>query len=404
MGILSPYYHINQAAGITIDIAQDGSYTINCCQVSTDHKQLTIEKKFGVKDDAEGLAKQLGAKVPIALNLSGKGILTKQVAAASGDEQQDMAKIIPNLNVDDFYLQQFTSKDQLFVSLVRKTLADHWINILEQQGFTVLMLSLGPFAASHMLNQLNVYESDVVFNGIQISRDTELNWTAVGYSPAFQAPFPFKIGAEPIDQQLIMPYAAAFQLVLADKLEPVRAKVDALDTRYGQLIGTKKLKVTGALILGVFFILLLLNFVTLSWLNSENSRLDGQASLSANSSSDMQMLTAQIKAKEALLKDMGWDGGFNKARLIDQLAALLPGEVTLKEIAINPPDINNKDSRGQHFLDRRIKLSGNSQQVIAVNEWIARIKTLKWVKGAGLDNFEFDNDQNTGKFNIIINY
>ncbi|WP_439697189.1 hypothetical protein ACFGVS_01615 [Mucilaginibacter sp. AW1-7] len=404
MGILSPHYHINQAAGITIDIAQDGSYTINCCQVSTDHKQLIIEKKLGVKEDVEGIAKQLDAKIPIALNLTGKGILTKQVVAASGDEQQDMAKIIPNLNVADFYLQQFTSNDQLFVSLVRKTLADHWINILEQQGFTVLMLSLGPFAASHMLNQLNVYENDVVFNGIQISRDAELNWTAVGYSPAFQAPFPFKIGAEPIDQQLIMPYAAAFQLVLADKLEPVKAIVDATDARYLQIIGTKKLKVTGALILGVFFILLLLNFVTLSWLNSENSRLDGQVSLSANSSSDMQMLTEQIKAKEALLKDMGWDGGFNKARIIDQLAALLPGEVTLKEIAINPPDINNKDSRGQHFLDRRIKLTGNSQQVIAVNEWIARIKTLKWVKGAGLDNFEFDNDQNTGKFNIIINY
>ena len=404
MGILSSYYNINQAAGVTVDIAQDGSYTINCCQVITDRNQLTIEKKFGVKDDAEGLAKKLGTKVPIALNLSGKGVLTKQVPAASGDEQQDMARIIPNLNADDFYLQQFTSNDQLFVSLVRKTLAGHWINILEQQGFTVLMLSLGPFPASHMLNQLNVYESDVVFNGIQISRDTDQNWTSVEYSPAFQAPFTLKIGAEPIDQQLIMPYAATFQLVLADKLEPVKATVDALDTRYGQIIGTKKLKVTGALILGVFFILLLLNFVTLSWLNSENSRLDGQASVSANSNSDMQALTAQIKAKEALLKDMGWDGGFNKARLIDQLAALLPGEITLREIAINPPDVNNKDSRGQHFLDRRIKLSGNSQQVIAVNEWIARIKTLKWVKGAGLDNFEFDNDQNTGKFNIIINY
>jgi Tfp pilus assembly protein PilN len=404
MGILSSYYNINQAAGVTVDIAQDGSYTINCCQVITGNNQLTIEKKFGVKDDAEGLAKQLGTKVPIALNLSGKGVLTKQVPAASGDEQHDMARIIPNLNADDFYLQQFISNDQLFVSLVRKTLAGHWINILEQQGFTVLMLSLGPFPASHMLNQLNVYESEVVFNGIRISRDTGQNWTAVEYSPAFQAPFSLKIGAEPIDQQLIMPYAAAFQLALSDKLEPVKATVDALDTRYGQIIGTKKLKVTGALILGVFFILLLLNFVTLSWLNSENSRLDGQASVSANSNSDMQALTAQIKAKEALLKDMGWDGGFNKARLIDQLAALLPGEITLREIAINPPDVNNKDSRGQHFLDRRIKLSGNSQQVIAVNEWIARIKTLKWVKGAGLDNFEFDNDQNTGKFNININY
>jgi Tfp pilus assembly protein PilN len=404
MGVLSSYYNINQAAGITVDIAQDGSYTINYCQVITDHNQLTIEKKFDVKDDAEGLAKKLGTKVPIALNLLGKGILTKQVAAALGDDEQDMARVIPNLNADDFYLQQFTSNDQLFVSLVRKTLAGHWINILEQQGFTVLMLSLGPFPASHMLNQLNVYESDVVFNGIRISRDTDQNWTAVEYGPAFQAPFILKIGAEPIDQQMIMPYAAAFQLVLADKLEPVKAGVDALDNRYQQITGTKKLKVTGALILGVFFILLLLNFVTLSWLNSENSRLDGQASVSANSNSDMQALTAQIKAKEALLKDMGWDGGFNKARLIDQLAALLPGEITLREIAINPPDVNNKDSRGQHFLDQRIKLSGNSQQVIAVNEWIARIKTLKWVKGAGLDNFEFDNDQNTGKFNIIINY
>jgi Tfp pilus assembly protein PilN len=404
MSILSSFSSISQAAGIAIDIRQDGSYLINCCQVITDRKQLTIEKKITDLDNADALAGQLNPKIPVTLNISGKGVLIKQMDGVN-EVQQDTGKIFPDLNTADFYIQQFLSGDQLFVAVVRKNVADHWIGVLEQSGYSILSLSLGPFPLSNVIDQLNIYEGDINLNGFRITRDGQMNWRDVAYSPDYISPFTLKIGSEPIGQQLILPYAAAFQLVLFSRLSPVQAIVERLDLRYSTVIGLKKLKATGALILGFFFILLLLNVIVLSWLNAENVLLDSKVSVSASSNSDMEALTAQIKAKEMLLDEIGWDGAFNKARLIDQLAALLPEEITLREMAINPVDnANNKDTRQLHFSDHRIRLSGNSQQVVAVNEWVARIKTLKWAKSAELESFDFDNDQQTGKFNIIIRY
>lgn len=404
MDLLAQYYSISQAAGVAVNIQKDGSCEISCCQVITDHKQLTIEKKVEL-DAIDVLPRHLDIKIPLALNLSGKGILFKQLTAIPEDNQHDISRILPDLNSNDFYLQQFISGDQVFVAMIRRTVADHWINILQHQGFTVLMLSLGPFPVAYILNQLNIYENEVVFNGNKISRDEAMNWTGLSLDPSFTAPFTLKLDSEVIDQKLVLPYATAFQLVLAAKLELIRANVEALEARFQQTIDTKKFKVKGALVLGVFFVLLLVNFVVFSWLNSENIQLNEKVSLSANSSSDMQALTDKIKEKETLLNDLGWDGGINKATLVDQLAALLPGEITMKEIAINPvDDLGNRNRQELKFIDHRIRMAGSSARIIEVNEWIARIKTKKWVKNVQLENYNYNNELSTGKFNIIVDY
>ena len=405
MDLLTQYYSISQAAGIAVNIRKDGSSEVSCCQVITDHKQLTIEKKVVALDAIDVLPRHIDVKIPIALNLAGKGILFKQLTGIAEDNQHDISRILPDLNSNDFYLQQFISGDQVFVAMIRRTVADHWMNILQQQGFTVLMLSLGPFPVAHILNQLNIYENEVLFNGNKISRDEAMNWTGLSLDSSFTAPFTLKLDSEVIDQKLVLPYAAAFQLVLAAKLELIRANVESLEARFQQTIDTKKFKVKGALVLGIFFILLLVNFVFFSWLNSENIQLNEKVSLSANSSSDMQALTDKIKEKETLLNDLGWDGGVNKAMLVDQLAALLPGEITVKEIAINPvDDLGNRNRQELKFIDHRIRMAGSSVRIIEVNEWIARIKTKKWVKNVQLENYNYNNELSTGKFNIIVDY
>ncbi|WP_184550916.1 hypothetical protein [Mucilaginibacter sp. FT3.2] len=403
--MLAQYYGIGEATGITVDLRKDGSYELSCCGVATDHKQLTIEKKVVGLEAIANLPERLNTKNPVALNLSGKEVLFRQISVSAQDQQEDISKLIPGINPEDFYVQRFTSGEVLFLALIRKAVADHWINILREQGFTVLMLSLGPFPVAQVLNQLNVYEGEVLFNGNKISRDEKDNWTGVTFDSAFTAPFTLKLGSEVIDQKLLVSYAAAFQLVLAAKLELVSAAVDLLDTRFSEVTATRKLKVNAALALGVFFILLLVNFVVLSWLNAENLKLNDKVSLTASSTSDMQALTDRIKEKEDLLADLGWDGGANKARLIDQVAALMPGEITMKDIAVNPVDErNNRSGQELKFLGRRIRMAGSSEQVIAVNEWIARIKTLKWVKNAQLENYNYSTELNTGKFTIIVNY
>jgi hypothetical protein len=403
--ILAKYYNIDQVAGIAIGIQKDGSVHIDACQIIVKSRELHFEKKITDIKAVDELPSHLDTKVPLGLNLSGRGILYKQIAHTAEINANNFSSILPNANIDDFYVQQFHSGDQTFVSVIRKTDADKWLDLLAQEGFKVLMLSLGPFPVQHIISQLNVYGEEVIFNGNRISRDESLAWTGYRYDPLLEAPFPLKIEVEPVDQKLIIPYAAAFQIVLSEKLDPIKGDILSLESNFQEVISEKRLKVLGGGVVAVFFMALLLNFLALSWLNTDNIRLEAQVSRSARSSTDMQSMNDQLKEKEMLLRDLGWDGGINKSRMIDQLAALLPAEITWSELTLNPlDDLGGRNQKELHFFDRRIRIIGSSAQIIPVNEWIARIKTKAWVKTVQLENYTYNGELNTGQFSVIVDY
>lgn len=403
--MLEQYHSINEAAGVSITLLQDGSVVINACSVIVKDNRLTIEKKVTDITTIEQLTKQIPAKSVIALNLSGKGILQKQLEKMEAIGQHNFSKVMPNANMDDFYVQHFTSGVFSFVSVIRKAEADKWISQLEGLGFVPVMLSLGPFPVQNIIPQLNVYDNAFIFDGYTVERNEQLEWTACRHGAAVLSPFPLKIESERIDEKLLLPYAAAFQLVLAGKVDPIVADVPPLVATFQNLLAEKKLKVRGFIALCVFFVLLLVNFLLFSWLNSTNARLTEQLSRSAQSTEDVQKLNAQVQQKEALLKVLGWEGAINKSALVDQVAALLPPEITWKEVAVDPADLSgSRTQRSITFAARVMRIAGESEKIIPVNEWIARIKTRPWVKNVQLESYTFNNELNTGQFMILIDY
>jgi len=159
------------------------------------------------------------------------------------------------------------------------------------------------------------------------------------------------------------------------------------------------------MMLVLFFILLLVNFFLFSYFNSDNAVLAEQVDRFAQNSGDLQKMAEQTTEREMFLKALGWEGNINKAGLVDELAALLPPGISWKEAAVDP--VNPAESRLQKsvaFDDRRIKITGASEKIIPVNEWMARIKTKSWVKNIQLDSYTFNSELNTGQFTVLIDY
>jgi len=405
MSVLDKYYRISETAGMSVHIGPEGDMTIQLCTVTASGNELNIDKKATDLKAINQLRQQLPAKSIVALNLSGKGILHKQIEKAEAIDQHNFGKILPNANIDDFYIQNFVSGESSFVSVIRKADADRWISQLTELGFRPLMLSLGPFPIESIITQLNIYEHDFIIDGYHIHRNEKAEWLRYQYNESEGSQIPLKIASEKIDQRLILPYAAAFQLVLSNAIEPVCADFGTLQAALKNKHSDNKIRVQRFIVLLVFFILLLANYIVLSALNSSNSALSEQASLYAQNTNSLQELQEQVKKKEAQLKGLGWDSGINKSSLIDQIASLLPPEINLSEIAVNPVDqASSRTERSLVFFNRKIQLIGNSQQIIPVNEWIARIKTKKWVKNVQMDSYRFDSELNTGRFLITIDY
>ena len=403
--MLEQYYNISEAAGISIHIRQDGGMDINACSVAISNKQLHFEKKITGIQVLEDLSNHFPAKTYIALNLSGKGVLQKQITKTEAITKQNFNQILPNAALEDFYVQLFTSGEQSFVSVIRRTEADKYISKLEGLGYIPLILSLGPFAIKNVISQLNIYATEIIFKGYSVQRNEQGDWISVNYNEAFSAPFPLKVESETLDEKLLIPYAAAFQLVLAGKLNPIIAEAEPLAAKAEKVTGERKFKVRGVVILSVFFVLLLINFVVFSWLNSANSKLTEQVSLSVQSTGDLQKTNDQVAQKDSLVKTLGWEGAINKSALIDQVASLLPPDITWGSVAVDPVDLNSsRIKKNVVFFDRKIRITGQSEKIIPVNEWIARVKTRPWVKNVQLDSYAYNSELNTGQFTIVIDY
>lgn len=403
--MLERFYRLNQVAGVSIFIDGDGTPKISICGISINGDDLDIAYKAENLAGLERLKDVLPDKALVSLNISGRGILYKNVDRQTDITAINFSQILPNATLGDFYIQNFLSGGSSFVAVIRKEEADKWIMQLTSLGFKPLMLSLGPFPVQNVLPQLNFYDSTIIFNGYVIQRNELGEWLSWTQDNSAFAKFPVKVQSEIIGESLLIPYAAAFQLAVSDRLQPVSAPSDTLDDNLENILQERKLKAQSFLVLMVAFMLLLINFAVYSWLNSSNSRLVERVGQSTQSSEDLKKISDEVANKEALLNLLGWEANINKSSLIDQVASLLPSELTWQEAAIDPVDLAaSRQQKTIVFSNRKIRITGTSEKIIPVNEWIARIKTRPWVKNVQLDSYSFNSELNTGQFTVIIDY
>lgn len=403
--MLDKYYAINQATGISVTIGQGSAFEADTCEVSVDNNQLNITKKAVDLMSIETLKSNIASGALVSLNLTGKGILQKKISRTEIVDEAIFNTLLPNGTLTDFYIQNFISGESSFIAMIRKIEADKWIEKINSLGCKVLMLSLGAYPVANVVPQLNFYDKEVTFDGHVITRNEQLEWITYTIDGKVKAPFTLKVESEQLDEKLLIAYSAAFELALSHKLNLIDTPVPALAVALENLQNKRKLKVQGFIALIILFVLLFINYLVLSSLNTDNIHLAERLSRSAQSTSDIETVNQQTKLKEGLLKTIGWEGDVNKSIYIDQLASLMPTEISWKNAAIDPIDLtNSRIQKTITFFSRTISITGISGKVIPVNEWIARIKTKPWVKNAQLNNYVFNTELNTGQFTLTINY
>ncbi len=403
--MISRFYRFEQVTGLTVTLYKERPAGFAACSVRRqgDTLEITGEKTGGGIPDLKGNG--FDSKYPVCLNLTGKGILYREMPAEQEINASSFGSILPGAILSDFYLQSFVSGTKKFVAVVRKSDADKWITELADAGFMVLLLIIGPFAFEPVRHQMNFYDREIVFYENRITLGNDDAWETFAFQQDLHASFKIKIGVREIHERFLLPYAAAMQLIMLEKIHPEHAAVPVLDNNLLRARKDRKLKVWVVMVLLFFFLVLLVNAFLFSWLYKSNERLAESLQVSAQNISNNQDLAVKLKEKQALLQDMGWDDDANRAVMIDRLFSLLPGNVIITEIVLNPlTSTPGKIDKGLEFDNRKINVYGLSGQVTVVNEWIARIKTLKWVKGIELKTYTYNSAIQNGQFSIMINY
>lgn len=395
---------LDSCSGAQVHLKQDGSYDVRLLKLTLQKKRIKIEGKQRYSGTSAKV-NDLVLEGPLAVTLTGKGVLIKKTARLEDASAKSLQHLFPALKLEEFYVQHFPAGLNSFVSIVRREIADAVMAVFKKQGAEVLMLSLGPFVVDQVIPQLNAYEDSLKFDGHELVLNEAKEWLEYSYAEGLEAGYPLKIDIETIPGAYLLAYATAFQLILHDQLDLIEVVSEDIQQRLSALLAGVKFKRNGTAMVFFFFILLMVNFLVLSSYNAGNETLMSKAGKQSYIFDNRAKLEQEVKDKELLVKKLGWNKGYKYAFLCDQIGATLPKDVVLDELQINPLSAVRAGLLKDAPMELgSMKIKGQAESVYAINGWMYELKQRNWVKDVQLEKFTADDQRQAQVFTILLKY
>lgn len=403
-GLLNLQGGLASCNGAELHLRGDGTYMLRLVKISLQKKLVHIDQK----KEYTGSLKQLVESVdqePLAITLTGKGVLIKRTEKLEAVSEQSLQRLFPQMKLAEFYVQHFPAGAFSFIAMVRKEIVDEVTGAFKKGGTPVALLSLGPFVVDQVLPQLNAYSGNLQFDGHQVILNEAKEWDTYQYHADYQSSFPIKVDIEVLPEVFLLGYATAFQLILNDRLNLIEPDIPEIQENLRELSAKLKFRKYGTLLLLLFFVLLMVNFLLLSRYTSDNQVLMSQAGQKSDLFENRQKLEESLKQKEGLVKRLGWNKGYPYAYLCDQIGQTVPAEIKLDEIQINPLLNAVKGLTKESQLEvGQMRIRGQAKSVYSVNDWIYLLKEKKWVKEVRLEKYTSDDQKQTQVFTIHLSY
>jgi hypothetical protein len=355
----------------------------------------------------EALIPKMPAGLPVTICFNGKGVLIRKAASLS-IEANPIGAVLPNANPDDFYYEVYQPQQAPVMAIVRKTLVDDFIHLLQHKGYRVLQASLGFSAIGTLLPFIKQDGRQVIeTNSFTLTSGPEHTITDFSSKEpvtnnSFKLP-EYAISDQYIQAPFLLAFAAAVQLLTDDPDNAPVLPSPVLTAARKAFKDTKLFKVAGISLLTVVFVLLLVNFLVYNHYFNLNKEYQVKQLLSLDVREKTTVLQQKIRQREQLLKKTGW-GKSNKISLYaDRIASLTPTNTLLTSMAIHPVRSNHAgETTGFYFKQDTIQLSGTCGTPVEVNQFINNLKLITEFKAVFIRNYLYKKEEENGTFLIEI--
>lgn len=392
---------LNTVLGVELRIINDQLFSCRFCLLSKRKNALTIQQSKAIEGTMAIILAALPKGYPVALAITGKGIIHKNLSQTEGiDLNQAFNSAFPSINSNDFYLQQYNQAAYTLMSISRKQTIDELLNQMHLASLTVLVLTLGGIGSALIWEQLNSYGSTHLFDGHFFELNQENELINYQFDAERKCQFPVKIGQEPIPEENVIAYAMAFQLMMHDRLNLICAEVPTINQRFLNHVVNSQMKKKALVFLFALFMALLVSFLMFSHYNQQNAQLLQTVGAHTTSEEQTALMSKNIATNETLLKQLNWNGGYNYGFLLNEIGKSMPKQLQLRTLTMN--DFLSE----QEKLERvpQLKITGTTNELMAVNNWIFMLKEKAWVKSVQLTSYQEDVEKDAYIFNLILTY
>ncbi|OFX68955.1 MAG: hypothetical protein A2X12_05470 [Bacteroidetes bacterium GWE2_29_8] len=387
------------------------------------HAVIGIEKKadnselyryflFKIKDDnilivnhvcsesIDDIVPLLSYSVPTSVVIYGKNVITRNLDTSGGLDYEGLIRmIIPNVNIDDFFLQELklTEKESI-VSIIR---TDFFVEIIKKVSINGLLLTnvyIGPLVFSAVANELN-YKSEITINkycftldGLKIKKiDTVLEND--------EDKIIFK-GLE-INQDNSLEFSAGYNYFFK-KIKLLSSEQAELKNRENEFDDFLTVRLLAILSLITFFILLLVNFFIYDYFYSKYNYLENKTATYNDYIIKRNNLEKLVNEKKKFLETNGFLEKTKFSYYADRIASMIPNEIILNQMTLNPLKKRKNDNSEFEVERNYIIINGSTRNTIVLNNWINDLKKLRWIKNVEISFYNHEEQVAPALFTIKL--
>jgi hypothetical protein len=363
---------------------------LSCCLLEKRKGKIELISKM----EACSIQDIIDFDVPISLSISGDGILFK-VFQSTPDVDYSLSEIMPDINLESVYVSQLNLKGSVYFAIARKGGIKNVLNLLKNAQ--IIQLEIGPIVVLRSFDALFGEMRDLVTSEYVIQK--RLDQFEVIRNENNTITSTYELSDTLLDGKTLIAFCSAFDPFLNynNSVGVDTEEIKSNRAEYQQKVifnnGVK-------LGLGLFFVLLLGNFLAFSLLSSQNEKLTEKIISSGSGYQKQDSLIKELDDKRRFLKDAGWLDNSTISFYADQLAESRPLEVIWTELVIFPKI--KKENEAYDFLTKNIRVIGEAKSAYELNKWQKDLSKIKWIKGVELEYLKKNEEKQLSNFSIML--
>lgn len=397
---LSDLFKPAAVMAIEVTLLPGDQFAFSGVQLSVKKGICVIERSLPVTREINELLAVFNNDLPVALAVSGRGILHKKVMAPGSDIQKNLLAILPNAKAPDFYIQQFHIEQDIIYSLIRKQTLHDLLALFKNAKLAVTHVVLGGLSIDAILPLIRPEKDDYVFGGHCV-RAVNASVVDYRYEKNEYRRESVQLDDEWIEESLLVPYGTGIQ-ALAASGQPA-LEIEALALERSEQAHKRFFKIFGAGALIVFLVVLLINFFLFNHYNARYLELSGNRTRFSDYRVNLDSVSRKISARQSFLNNAGWMKPSMVSFYADEIGASIPASIRLTELSVNPyQETRTRVEKKIVFDPGKITIAGACNTPTDLNPWIRNMKQMPWVGAVEIQNYTFDNMNGKGKFVINL--
>jgi hypothetical protein len=363
-------------------------------------KQLSYAAESGNEYSQTAFLETLKKNQAVIVSVSGKGVMTRQTASDDLENNDALFNsVLPNSRKEEFYYSVLRGQRMYWISLVRRSAVEPILEMLRSKGVFILGIYCGPQLCGDIIKYLPSEKKEITTAGYHLSIcDNEPE----EIHPIDDADGITELSGEQVNNRLVLAIAGGFHHyagVFANTQSEISEEVSKSISEYNYYIRIKKYLLNFGLAL---FLVLLVNFFLLDRYSAESGRLSTLVSAFSSQTTQSDSLQAEFIRKKEFLEGAGLTGTSRISMMADQLASELPASITLESLDIFPVTMNEGDDTDFKNEKDIARISGETPDAVALNEWIRCISAYPFVKKVSISNYSKIAEHSSSHFELEI--